>query len=446
MKRAALYMRVSTEKQVKEGDSIAAQQSALERYAKDKGYAIYDEYIDDGISGTKADRDEYQRMLSDIRSGGIDLVLVTKLDRIHRGLKNFLAMQEIMEKHNCKWLAIWEPMYDSTTPQGKMIINVMVSLGQFEAENTSQRIKQVFQYKAEKGEVLSGNVPLGYKIQDKHLVPDENAEYVLQAFAYYAQTSSLFGTMDHFAHLRIFPKTRGSFKALLQNQKYKGWYKGRSGYCTPIVPEELFDDVQRKLPKNVKNSQKYTYIFSGLIVCKECGCRMAAQLRYSYKGAKPQKVYVCKAHYDKHPPTCSNTKRLSQNVLERYLLENIKPLLEMKVDAVKKEKETDNSQRIAYLEKKIKRLKELYVNDLITIEEYKTDKESALAEISTLSAPRSVDTKPYEDFIKLNIGEQYKTFTDTEKRIFWRALIDKIVFDTDRNLSVLFLESYGGSK
>ena len=132
--------------------------------------------------------------------------------------------------------------------------------------------------------------------------------------------------------------------------------------------------------------------------------------------------------------------------MERYLLENIKPLLEMKVDAVKKEKETDNSQRIAYLEKKIKRLKELYVNDLITIEEYKTDKESALAEISTLSAPRSVDTKPYEDFIKLNIGEQYKTFTDTEKRIFWRALIDKIVFDTDRNLSVLFLESYGGSK
>lgn len=433
--RAALYMRVSTEKQVKEGDSIAAQQSALERYAKEKGYAIYDEYIDDGISGTKAERDEYQRMLSDIRSGKIDLVLVTKLDRIHRGLKNFLAMQEIMEKHNCKWLAIWEPMYDSATPQGKMIINVMVSLGQFEAENTSQRIKQVFAYKKEKGEVVSGNVPLGFCIKDKHLHPDKNADYVRQAFAYYAQTSSLFGTMEHFSYLRIFPRTRGSFKALLQNQKYRG----------ALVDPALFDDVQNKLPKNVPKSQKNTYIFSGLIVCKECGCRMAAQLHHSYKGAKPQKVYICKTHYNERPRMCSNTKKLNQNVLERYLLENIKPLLEMKVDAIRKEESKDNSARIAYLEKKIKKLKELYINDLITMEEYREDKESALAEISTLQAPKQVDTKPYEEFIKLNIGEQYKTFTDAEKRIFWRALIDRIEFDRDRNISVLFLESYRDS-
>lgn len=433
--RAALYMRVSTEKQVKEGDSIAAQQSALERYAKEKGYAIYDKYIDDGISGTKADRDEYQRMLSDIRSGKIDLVLVTKLDRIHRGLKNFLAMQEIMEKHNCKWLAIWEPMYDSTTPQGKMIINVMVSLGQFEAENTSQRIKQVFAYKKEKGEVVSGNVPLGFCIKYKHLHPDENADYVRQAFSYYAQTSSLFGTMEHFSHLGIFPRTRGSFKALLQNQKYRG----------ALVDPALFDDVQNKLPKNVPKSQKNTYIFSGLIVCKECGCRMAAQLHYSYKGAKPQKVYICKSHYNERPRACSNTKKLNQNVLERYLLDNIKPLLEMKVDAVRKEESKDNSGRIAYLEKKIKKLKELYINDLITMEEYREDKESALAEISALQAPKQVDTKPYEDFIKLNIGEQYKAFTDAEKRIFWRALIDRIEFDRDRNISVFFLESYRDS-
>lgn len=434
--RAALYMRVSTMIQAKEGDSIPAQKEALERYAKEKGYVVAGEYTDDGISGTKADRDEYQRMLSDIRSGRIDLVLVTKLDRIHRGLKNFLVMQEIMEKHNCKWIAIWEPMYDSTTPQGKMIINVMVSLGQFEAENTSQRIRQVFAYKKEKGEVVSGNVPIGFCIKNKHLHPDENADYVRQVFSYYAQTSSLFGTMEHFSHLGIFPRTRGSFKALLQNQKYRG----------ALVDPALFDDVQNKLPKNVPKSQKNTYIFSGLIVCKECGCRMAAQLHHSYKGAKPQKVYICKTYYNERPRMCSNTKKLNQNVLERYLLENIKPLLEMKVDAVRKEESKDNSGRIAYLEKKIKKLKELYINDLITIEEYREDKESALAEISTLQAPKQVDTKPYEDFIKLNIGEQYKGFTDAEKRIFWRALIDRIEFDRDRNISVFFLESYRDSK
>ena len=96
--RAALYMRVSTEKQVKEGDSIAAQQSALERYAKEKGYIIVDTYIDDGISGTKADRDELQRLLEDVKQGRVDIVLVTKLDRWFRSIRHYLNTQELLEK------------------------------------------------------------------------------------------------------------------------------------------------------------------------------------------------------------------------------------------------------------------------------------------------------------------------------------------------------------
>ena len=436
MKRAALYMRVSTDKQAKEGDSIPAQKSALEKYAKEKGYAIAGEYIDDGVSGTKSDRDELQKLLEDVKQGRIDIVLVTKLDRWFRSIRHYLNTQEILDKRKVPWIAIWEPIYDTSTPQGRLIINQMMSIAQFEAENTSQRIKQVFAYKREKGEALSGIVPVGCCIKDKHLAPDKNADYVRQAFAYYAQTSCVFDTMKHFAHLGIFPKTRSAFRALLRNKKYRDL----------IVEPTLFDDVQNKLSKNVKISQKHTYIFSGMIICKECGRKMSGQLHYSYKGAKPQKVYICKSHYDKKPATCPNMKKLNENVLERYLSENIKPLLEMKVDAVRKEEKQDNSARIAYLEKKIRKLKELYINDLISMEEYKADKESALAEISTLSTPRIIDTKPYEDFIKLNIGEQYKTFSESEKRIFWRALIDKIEFDKSRNISVLFLEHYGDSK
>ena len=444
--RAALYMRVSSIIQAKEGDSIPAQKAALEKYAKDKGYVIYDEYIDDGISGTKADRDEYQRLLADIQSDIIDLVLITKLDRIHRGLRNFLNMQEIMDKHNCKWLAIWEPMYDSSTPQGELIINTMVNFAQFEAKNTGQRIRQVQAYKITKGEVLTGKSPVGYSIKDKHLVPNDQAEYVRELFRFYAMTSNLHETLRHFAHLGIFPKTIFGLKELLRNERYIGKHRGNDSYCPAIIDEDLFEDVQRKMAKNIRSSQKHFYIFSGLVVCAECGKKMTGQLQWSHKGCQPHKAYVCKSHYAQVPPACSNSKKLRQSVLERYLLENIKPLLEMKVDAVRKEKETDNSARIAYLEKKIKKLKELYINDLITIEEYKADKESALAEISTLQTHRAVDTKPYEDFIKLNIGEQYKTFTDAEKQIFWRALIDKIVFDKDRNITVYFLESYRSSK
>jgi DNA invertase Pin-like site-specific DNA recombinase len=148
MKRVALYMRVSSDQQVKEGDSIPAQRDALTKYAKEKGYSIVGEYLDDGISGTKySQRDELQRLLSDVQSGKIDLILITRLDRWFRSVRHYTATQEILDKNNVGWLAIWEPVYDTTTPQGRLIVNQMMSIAQFEAENTGQRIRQVQAYK-----------------------------------------------------------------------------------------------------------------------------------------------------------------------------------------------------------------------------------------------------------------------------------------------------------
>ena len=119
MKKTAIYIRVSTEKQVQEGDSIPAQRNALVKYINDHNDMILTaEYVDDGVSGTRDDRTEFQKMLQDVKDGSIDVILVTKLDRLHRSLKNFLSMQEILDKNNCNWTAIWEPIYDGSTPQG----------------------------------------------------------------------------------------------------------------------------------------------------------------------------------------------------------------------------------------------------------------------------------------------------------------------------------------
>ena len=120
MKRVALYMRVSSDQQAKEGDSIPAQRDALTKYAKEKGYSIVGEHLDDGISGTKySQRDELQRMLSDVQAGKIDLIIFTRLDRFFRSVRHYTATQAILDKHNVGWLAIWEPVYDTTTPQGR---------------------------------------------------------------------------------------------------------------------------------------------------------------------------------------------------------------------------------------------------------------------------------------------------------------------------------------
>ena len=106
MKRTAIYLRVSTDKQAQEGDSIPAQRDALKKYVKEHNYILVGEYLDDGISGTKEDRAEFQRMMEDVKRGLIELILVTKLDRIHRYIRNFLNMQDTLDKYNCDWLAI----------------------------------------------------------------------------------------------------------------------------------------------------------------------------------------------------------------------------------------------------------------------------------------------------------------------------------------------------
>ena len=148
MKRTAIYLRVSTDQQSREGDSIPAQRDALKKYIDEHDDLIFaGEYLDDGVSGTKLDRDELQRLLEDVKAGKIDLILVVKLDRWFRSIRHYINTQELLDKYNVGWTAIWEQIYDSTTPQGRLIINQMMSIAQFEAENTGQRIRQVFAWR-----------------------------------------------------------------------------------------------------------------------------------------------------------------------------------------------------------------------------------------------------------------------------------------------------------
>ena len=120
----ALYIRVSSDKQAREGDSVPAQLDALRKYATEHNLHVYREYIDDGISGTKySQRDELQALLDDVRAGHIELIIFTKLDRWFRSVRHYTHTQEILDAHNVGWLAIWEPIYDTTTHQGRLIVN-----------------------------------------------------------------------------------------------------------------------------------------------------------------------------------------------------------------------------------------------------------------------------------------------------------------------------------
>lgn len=112
--RVGIYTRVSTEEQALHGISLDAQKDSLVEYAKLNNYEIYNIYTDEGLSATTLDRPGLLEMLEDIKMGLIDLVLITKLDRLSRGVGNYYKIAEIMESNNCGWKTILEN-YDSTT-------------------------------------------------------------------------------------------------------------------------------------------------------------------------------------------------------------------------------------------------------------------------------------------------------------------------------------------
>lgn len=447
MKRAAIYMRVSTQIQAKEGDSIPAQREALHKYIDSRPDLVcVGEFLDDGISGTKYDRDELQKMLSEVENGKIDLIVVTKMDRLHRSLKNFLDMQDILDKHHCNWLAIWEPMYDTSTPQGRMIINTMMNLAQFEAENTGQRIRQVQSYKVTQGNVISGSCPPGYSIENKRLVPNQDAPKVKELFEHYSISGSLADTMRLVSDDPNFPHSPCAFKHMLKNETYIGKKRDNPDFCEPIISQDLFDDVQRKLSINIKKDQKYAYIFSGLLRCKECGKSMAAFRYYKKRPTKTYRVpgYRCATRYNRGAHSCVNSKVITESVLEKYLLENVRAQIkDMILEYEIEEKPVkDNSNRIASLEKKKDRLKDLYINGLIELDEYKSDREQIESELAALTAykPRTgPDIDSLKDLLSTDFETLYGTFSAEERRFFWRSIIKEIRFDKDRNYDIIFL-------
>ena len=440
MKRVALYCRVSTDQQVREGDSIQAQLTALREYAQKHNYVVTGEYIDDGVSGSLLnERDELQRMLDDVKKREIDIILFTKLDRFFRNVKNYLNTQTVLDEYGVTWRAIWES-YETETPQGRLMINQMLSFAQFECENTSQRILRVFDYKKAKHEVVSGKIPFGYKIENKHMVTDpDKAKIVRKVFDLYIQTGNMCETMRLTEGLGL-PKTQRAFKWLLKNRKYIGEAYGDSSYCEPIIDRETFDKVQHLLTMNVKKSQKNTYIFSGLTYCKDCGRKMTGTSD-RYKGSR-YKTYRCMYHY-RPLPVCGNSKTLNERKLEEYLVRNLEKFAFEDIKVEKSVDTVDYGKLIEATEKKMSRLKDLYVNELLTLSEYKKDLDEYQRQIAEykneLSKDQSAGREKLKDLIGTNLADWYWTLTDAEKRTLWRGVIKEIRFGSDKSIDIVFL-------
>ena len=439
--RAALYARVSTLQQ-SDKDSIPAQVDALTKYANDHGYEIQDTYVDDGVSGTLLDeRDELQRLLENVKRGEVDIILICKLDRWFRSVKHYMNVQDILEKYGVPWRTIWES-YETETPIGRFQITQMLAFGELEAGNTSVRINHVFDYKKQNHEVLSGKVPYGYMIVNKHLVANpETVGYARDTFDTYIATGSICETLRQTQGYGV-AKTQRALKLMLQNRKYIGEAFGIENYHEAIIDRDTFDLVQEMLSKNQRKARKFEYIFSGMTWCSDCGRKMTGTTDEYHAKKIRYKVYRCMFHY-RTIPTCGNTRTLNEAKLEKYLVENIKNLAFAEINEGKDKERPDYEKQIESLERKIERLKDLYVNELITLDEYKHDVASYKADIERFRKDMrkyaNADKSALKSLVGMNLEDWYWTLTVAEKRTLWLGVIDKIWFGDDKQIRVDFL-------
>ena len=140
-----IYVRVSSEEQVKHGFSIRAQIEKLTTYAKLKGWIIYDVYEDKGISGKSIEeRPAIKRLISDIEKGKVNNVLVFKIDRLTRSVKNLIELIDLFQKYNCEFNSLTESI-DTSSATGRMFLKIIGIFAEFERENIVERTKVGFE-------------------------------------------------------------------------------------------------------------------------------------------------------------------------------------------------------------------------------------------------------------------------------------------------------------
>lgn len=437
IKHAAGYIRVSTVEQATKGLSIETQKAEIENYAKLHNMKLEDIYIDRGITARKSleRRADFMRMMHDVESGRINHIIVLRLDRFFRNVYDYHKMMNMyLTPNDCGWSAVKES-YTTETTNGRLMINLRLSIAEQECDTDSDRIKDVFENRVRNGFVITGKQPWGFTIKNKRVVIDEEKKALMNDLLNYVElSSSVRATLTYMKNTHGVSFDYGVLVDLLKNPMLYGSYRGNDNYCEAYMTKERFMNMRRLLDKNIREKKNnHYYIFSGLIVCDECNSRM--------NGACPKDYiyYRCPKHYIHR--RCNNNMYTSETYIENYLLENIESLLEEYIfeaeNPIEKAKPIKSNRKA--IEKKMQKLNDLYVNDFIDMDKYKQEYALLQSQIIDVPETQEKDLTYIKKFMDSNYKEIYKTLTPMEKQALWRGVIKGIRVYQKKIVGVDFL-------
>ena len=311
--KAAIYTRVSTERQSIEGFSLEAQHDKLIKYIEIHNGELFKIYTDPGISAKDLKRPAVIEMISDLKKGLFDTLLVHKLDRLTRNISDLYNLVELFNKHEIKIISYSENI-DTSNPMGRMFVYVLGIFAQMYRENLSEEVRKGQSKRAEKG-LLSVSVPMyGYEFgeTEKLVIKQNEAQWVKWIFDHYIQgkgTSTIAKELNTLGIRRNQGALWDQHKTMsvIENVTYTGkthWKAAnepesnriiRQGTHEPIITDEVFSKAQRILQRRREGTislNSYDYVYGGILKCARCGSTFKAKYNKS-PGDKLYRGYVC---------------------------------------------------------------------------------------------------------------------------------------------------------
>ncbi len=310
MKRIAVYIRVSTEEQARIQDgSLVSQKSRLLEYIEFQNKresnwgVLVDIYCDEGKSAKNMNgRPEFLRMMSDVKTGRVDLIIATELSRLNRNIRDFCEVWDLLKHHKASFVTLREN-FDTTTASGEMMVFNLINYAQYERMQTSERISANWLSRSKRGLFNGGTLPLGYDRNSKNkgelLVNEEEASIVRKIYQTFLEKEAIRPTQAALTEQGIYnkrytnkhglekggkPFTVDTLQSILTNKVYLGLreVKHKDGsrefikaVWASIIDKDIFEKVQERLSKN-KNRykpdtwKKYPFPLTELVQCGEC--------------------------------------------------------------------------------------------------------------------------------------------------------------------------------
>lgn len=466
--RVAIYVRVSTIEQYKEGYSVAEQIERLTKFCEAKGWTVYKVYIDGGYSGASMERPALQEMIKGIGFGLFNAVLVYKLDRLSRSQRDTLEIiEDILLPSNIEFISMTENL-DTSTPFGRAMIGILSVFAQLEREQIKERMAIGIEGRAKEGK-WHGTAcsPIGYDYRDDQLhIIEYEAMMVKEAFELFAKRVPINRICTDFEK-KGYRHRYGCFLAasmgrMLKNELYAGFIEKNGVFYEAqheaIVSKELYDQCQAifeersKDNPNRKYSFKYNSAFGGLIYCKHCGAKYCRTVGHVKQDGTRSNFYTCYSRNKKVKkkvvnPNCRN-KIWRMEELDRKIFSEIEKLsLDPKyIDELRGESADEEKprkiellrKRIEELTKQVSRYSDLYSLGSMDMDEVKAkiepltaERQSLKIELEMLQRESSVTT---EHTLKLahSFGEALESGVLEDIRFIVDELVEKVVLDGEK--------------